>query len=437
MKYNTKPLSGTAELLPPEQAHFNYLYSNLTQTFWQAGYHHIVTPILNRTDTLLAKAGGETEKQIYRVFKTDEDPQDSTQALRFDHTVPLARYVVEHNNDLVFPFKVCQVDRNFRGERAQHGRLREFYQCDIDVVGRGDLPIAYDADVIYTLSQALASILTLQCEMQISNRKLLTGLLEELDLQEQTSEILHIIDRAPKVNLEQTVSALKELGVKSDDVVKITTFMTIKGERAVVMPKLQKMHCDNQTFVSGMSELDQVLKNLEQTLDSDQQVKCIASLAIVRGLDYYTGTIFETVVTEHPEYGSVCGGGRYDNLCGYYTNQVFPGVGGSIGLSRLFATLQPTDFVQPDTAQSVDLVIAPISDAEFMAATKLASELRAEGLAVDVMFAGKKLGDRLTYATKIAPAVIVVGEDEAKSQSFKVKDFATGKEMPLEEYLKD
>ena len=437
MKYNTNILSGTTELLPAQQTQFDYLYSNLTQVFWQSGYQHIVTPILNRTDTLLAKAGGETEQQIYRVFKTGEEPSHSKQALRFDHTVPLARYVVEHNNDLVFPFKVCQIDRNFRGERAQHGRLREFYQCDIDVIGRQKLSISYDVDVIDTLSRALKAILTAKCTVQISNRKLLKGMLQELNLNQYTTEISHIIDRSAKVPAEKTQADFVKLKLSEDSVVKITTFTQIHGQRAEVIKRLQAFEFEDQIFNEGIAELDTILEQLEALFAKDSQIQIVADMAIVRGLDYYTGTIFETIVTEHPEYGSVCGGGRYENLAGFYTNQTFPGVGGSIGLSRLFATLDSRYFVQPNSTHPVDIVIAPITEQEFATANQLATQLRTQGLSIDVIFAGKKLADRLKYATKIAPAGIVIGSDEATTGAFKVKIFATGDEISLEQYLKD
>lgn len=412
------------ELLPSLQAEFNRLKAGLAVVFAQHGFLSIETPTIERTEVLLAKAGGDTEKQIYKVVKTAETADDADQALRFDHTVPLARYVVEHANDLTFPFKVTQIGRNFRGERAQKGRFREFYQCDVDVIGWGKLPLGYDAEVISTLADAL-KVLPLPggFVVRISNRKLLTGLLESMNLQPLTTEILGIIDHAEKVAPEATQEALTELRIGSENVVKITTFIGIRGGREDTVRVLKALGCANETFEEGLNELATVLGILE---DQGLAEVTMADMVIVRGLDYYTGTVFEAVVPEHREIGSICGGGRYENLAGNYSSQPMPGVGGSIGLTRLFYLLQSFGLVKAEEAKPIDVCVIPISESEFAVANELARELMADGKSVDLVYMGKNLGDKMKYASKVARAAVVVGENEVASGEFTMKDLETG-----------
>lgn len=429
-KFNTSPISGMQELLPGLQTEFDRLKAGIEEAFYRHGYQHIETPTIDRTEILLAKAGGDTEKQIYKVVKTAETADDADQALRFDHTVPLARYTVEHANDLAFPFKVTQVGRNFRGERAQKGRFREFYQCDVDVIGWGKLPFSYDADAISTLIDAL-KILPLPGSgflVRISNRKLLSGLLEAMNLEQHASEIFNIIDHAEKVPPEATKEALAEIGMGSENVVKITTFMTIKGGRKEVIDKLLALESDNETFVAGVNELAIVLESLEQQGLSEV---ITADMMIVRGLDYYTGTVFETIVPDHREIGSICGGGRYENLAENYTAQAMPGVGGSIGLTRLFYLLQNYGMVKASELKPVDICVIPFGETEIGAANQLAEKLRASGKSVDIEYAGKGLGDKMRYASRVANAAVVVGENEVKTGKFMLKDLATGESSEL------
>ncbi len=429
-KFNTSPISGMQELLPGLQAEFNHLKAGIMEAFAQHGFQSIETPTIERTDVLLAKAGGDTEKQIYKVVKTAETAGDADQALRFDHTVPLARYVVEHINDLTFPFKVTQVGRNFRGERAQKGRFREFYQCDADIIGWQKLPIAYDAEVIATLIDALKVLPIDQFIVRVSNRKILSGLLEEAGLDAQAAEIFSIIDHAEKVPAEATVQALEELGLSEGNVVKITTFSKIAGPRAEVVAKLQALGVQNEKFCQGIEELDTVLSLLEAK--ADQRVSIIGDMSIVRGLDYYTGTVFETVAPAYREIGAICSGGRYENLAQHYTDQALPGVGGSIGLTRLFYILREKELVKAADVKPVDVCIAPITENEFPAANRLADKLRALGYKIDVNLTDKKLGDKIKYADKIASSVIIVGETEAKDGRFQIKNLATGETKALE-----
>lgn len=432
-KMNTSAISGTQELLPDLQNEFDRLKSGILHAFLAHGFLKVETPIIDRTEILLAKAGGDTEKQIYKVVKTSETANEADQALRFDHTVPLARYTVEHMNELAFPFKATQVARNFRGERPQKGRFREFYQCDVDVIGWGRLPIAYDIEVIMTLVDAMLVLPLPGFLVRVSNRKLLSGLLNSLNLQQWSNEIFNIIDHAEKVPPETTKTSLEELGIGSENVVKITAFMQIRGKSTEVIPALEALGAQDATFLQGVQELNNVLTGLEAQLNdvNNCRVNVEADMLIVRGLDYYTGTVFETIAPEYREIGSICSGGRYDDLAGYYTDQKLPGVGGSIGLSRLFYILKNYGLIESGATKPVDVAVVPISENEYMAAEKLAQKLRQDKKTVDVVLTDKRLGDKLTYAAKIANYAVVVGEDEAKTGDFKIKNLRTGETLAL------
>ena len=429
-KFNTSPISGAQELLPAEQAVFNDLKTKIAGSYKSHGYSEIETPSIERTEILLAKAGGDTEKQIYKLIKTTESADDPTQALRFDHTVPLARYIVEHENNLVFPFKVSQIGTNFRGERAQKGRFREFYQCDVDIIGRDKLPIAYDADVIQTLLDTLKLFgLNTPILARISNRKILSGFLEAYNLNQFTTEILDIIDHAEKVPPEKTKSSLEELQLDHSIIDQLLTLIDLNGNRESVVNKLESLDLQNDTFITGVKELDQVLSLLEA---AGLKSEITADLKIVRGLDYYTGTVFEFILPEHKYIGSITGGGRYENLTKHFSDHAFPGVGGSIGLSRLFYVLNEAKLLNTSADTLFDYAIVPISENEFEEAMTVATKLRRNGKTTTIIFTDKKLGDKLTYASKITKNAIVIGEDEAKSHSYKTKNFATGETTNLE-----
>ena len=437
-KINTSPISGTQELLPSLQAEFNRLKSGIAEAFHRHGFQNIETPMIERTEVLLAKAGGETEKQIYKVVKTAETADEADQALRFDHTVPLARYTVEHMNELAFPFKVSQIGRNFRGERAQKGRFREFYQCDVDVIGWGTLPLAYDAEVVLTLGEAL-KVLPLPADFyfRVSNRKILTGVLEELNLENLAEEIFGIVDHAEKVTPEVTLAALEELGIGSEKIEKLQALMAIRGGRKEASEQLAALGFEGETFRAGVEELDEVLRLLTEVLgepsgDGVSSENVVADLKIVRGLDYYTGTVFETLVYGYEGIGSICSGGRYENLAGNYSPQSLPGVGGSIGLTRLFYVLQDCGAVKATEMKAVEVCVLPMAPELYGAAAKVAEQLRAQGRSVDLVLSGKRLGDQLRYAAKVAEFALVVGENEVKSGKFGLKNLQTGETTEIE-----
>ena len=424
-KLNTSPISGMQELLPKEQAVFNKFKDCIREVYKHRGFLEIETPVIDRAEILFAKAGGETEKQIYKVVKTGEAAEGADQALRFDHTVPLARYIVEHESDLAFPFRVTQIGRNYRGERAQKGRFREFYQADIDVLGRNELAIEYDAEVILTLSEALDALHLPQKLVRVSNRKILVGFLEELNLQEVEKEIFSIVDHAEKVPLEKTKEWLTELSIGEERVENVTNFIDIAGNRAEVISRLNGLGFENQKFVDGVHELDKVLSILEK---QDLEGSVIADMKIVRGLDYYTGTVFETILPDHKEIGSICSGGRYENLAELYTDQKFPGVGGSIGLTRLFYVLNEYGLINKADIERKRYAVVPFenSDSEIEMAYKVAEKLREQEKDVDIVFADKKLGDKIKFAGKTADYLVVIGDNEVETGTFMVKDLATG-----------
>ena len=419
-KINTSPISGTQELLPEIQAVFDKLKTGVAENYKAHGYLNIETPILERTEILLAKAGGDTEKQIYKVAKTNETMEDATEALRFDHTVPLARYIVEHESDLSFPLKVSQMGECFRGERAQRGRFRELYQCDVDVISRGDLPLFYDVDVITTLLDSFDSFgLKTPVLARISNRKILKGLLEGLNLQEKASDIYSIIDHSEKVPAAKTEAALDEIGLNADEKAKILTFIDLNGEAKKVAEEIKKLGVENEILSEGLRELTEVA----ELLTAGEYTNFVADMKIVRGLDYYTGTVFEFVLPEHRDIGSVCGGGRYENLAEYFTDQKFPGVGGSIGLSRLFFVLNDKKLIDFTVNKPIEVAVVPISEKENEFALKVAAEVRGKGKSVTVVATDKKLGDKMKYAAKIAKSAIVIGDAEVASGKYRIKEF--------------
>ena len=423
-KINTSPISGTQELLPEIQKSFDNLKTKISDTYKKHGFFNIETPSIERTEILLAKAGGDTEKQIYKVVKTAESISEADQALRFDHTVPLARYIVEHENDLAFPFKVSQIGLNFRGERAQKGRFREFYQCDIDIIGRDSLPIAYDADVISTLLDTFSAFkLETPILARINNRKILSGLLEALKLEELSKKIFNIVDHAEKVTPEKTKMDFEELKLKKEDIKKLLNFIELNGERSEVITALNNLEIENEKFNEGVSELDQVLYLLE-SLDLKESVT--ADMKIVRGLDYYTGTVFEFILPEYKNIGSVCGGGRYENLTGYFSEKPFPGVGGSIGLTRLFYVLNEKSLLPKLKEDKINYAVIPVSEHEFDEAFNVAKKLREKKYSATIVLTNKKLGDKLSYAAKIAKNGIVIGEEEVETKILNAKNFETG-----------
>jgi histidyl-tRNA synthetase len=425
-KISTKPLSGFMELGPSDQLEFDRIKEIIRRGYTKYGFLTIETPLIYRSETLLAKAGGETEKQIYRFDKGSNDL-----SLRFDLTVPLARYVVDKQGELSFPFKVTQIAKSYRGERAQLGRFREFYQCDADVVGRGELDISYDAEVVALVSAVYSKLDFGTFTIRISNRKLVGGFIDELGASKQSAEILAVIDRAAKITPQEFTVQMADLGLGEAAAKRLQDFVSLGGKDSdSVLNSLASLGVKNATYLQGLSELKTVMGLLGQMGAADNvQI----DLMIVRGLDYYTGTVYETFLDgREREIGSIASGGRYDALASNYSNESFPGVGVSIGLTRLFVALKDAGLVGAAKQTPVDILILPFDEAQFAYSYKLADQLRAEGKNVDVLSQAMKFNKKMAFANKSGVgSVIVVGEDEVKTGKLKVKNMATGAELDL------
>ena len=423
MSKKTEPrtLAGFMELMPNEQILFEQMKEKIEKTYQKFGFLPLDTPILELSEVLLAKAGGETEKQIYRFEKGDTDI-----SMRFDLTVPLSKYVAKNYGNLSFPFRRYQIGKVYRGERTQKGRFREFYQCDIDIIGDGELSILNDAElprVIYNVFKELGFD---DFTIRINNRKILNGLFESLEQKENSAEILRIIDKIEKIGEQAVIEELQKIDVKQESINKIMSFIKIDGTTDEKLYKLAELRIENQTFKQGLDELTQVVKYIRMFEIPENNFK--VDLTIARGLDYYTGTVYETFLNENRELGSVCSGGRYENLAEYYTNQKLPGVGISIGLTRLFYKLNELNLVCANKKSISDVLIIPMLE-DMTVPIKIATNLREAGINTEVFLNDKKLKAKMKYADKLEiPYVIVVGEEEVESGIVKIKDMKTGEE---------
>ena len=421
-KTEPRTLAGFMELMPNEQILFEQIKQKIEKTYQKFGFLPLDTPILELSEVLLAKAGGETEKQIYRFEKGDTDI-----SMRFDLTVPLAKYVAKNYGNLSFPFRRYQIGKVYRGERTQKGRFREFYQCDIDIIGDGELSIINDAElpsVIYNVFKELGFD---NFTIKINNRKLFNGLFESLNQKENEVEILRIIDKIEKIGKETVIEELEKIQVPTDSINKILEFIEIEGTTDEKLQKLQDLNIENEAFQTGLEELTQVVKYVRLFGIPDSNFK--VDLTIARGLDYYTGTVYETFLNEYRELGSVCSGGRYENLAEHYTDKKLPGVGISIGLTRLFYKLNELKLIKADKKSVAEVLIVPMVE-DMKMPIKLASNLRNNGINTEIFLNDKKLKAKMKYADKLEiPYVIVVGEDEVNTGIAKIKNMKTGEQV--------
>ena len=418
-KTEPRTLAGFMELMPNEQILFEQIKQKIEKTYQKFGFLPLDTPILELSEVLLAKAGGETEKQIYRFEKGDTDI-----SMRFDLTVPLAKYVAKNYGNLSFPFRRYQIGKVYRGERTQKGRFREFYQCDIDIIGDGELSIINDAElpsVIYNVFKELGFD---NFTIKINNRKLFNGLFESLNQKENAVGILRIIDKIEKIGKEAVIEELEKIQVPTDSINKILEFIEIEG---TTDEKLQDLNIENEAFQTGLEELTQVVKYVRLFGIPDSNFK--VDLTIARGLDYYTGTVYETFLNEYRELGSVCSGGRYENLAEHYTDKKLPGVGISIGLTRLFYKLNELNLIKANKKSVAEVLIVPMVE-DMKMPIKLASNLRNNGINTEIFLNDKKLKAKMKYADKLEiPYVIVVGEDEVNTGIVKIKNMKTGEQV--------
>lgn len=420
-----KILPGFMELLPPEQILFNRIKDTIRDVYESFGFLPLDTPTIEYSEVLLAKAGGETEKQIYRFNKGDNDL-----SLRFDLTVPLARYVAQHRNDLNFPFKRYQISKVFRGERPQKGRFREFYQCDIDIIGSETLSLIYDAEMPAVIYNVFKKLDIGAFKIKLNNRKILSGFFEALGLEEKTTDILRIIDKIEKIGADNVKEELVKLGAK-DKAQEIMSFVTISGTTAEKLEKLKALPVSSEKFAEGIAELEKVTELLK-TFGVDENYFEI-ELTIARGLDYYTGTVYETVLTEHPGLGSVCSGGRYDNLAEYYTKQKLPGVGVSIGLTRLFSQLSENNIITSEDTATAKALLLPMNEDCIPYTLKAAASLRELNVPADIFYGGKNMKQKMKYADRSGIRyALIIGEDEVKAQTVTIKNMKTGEQESRE-----
>ena len=421
-KIEPRTLSGFMELMPNEQILFEQIKEKIEKTYQKFGFLPLDTPILELSEVLLAKAGGETEKQIYRFEKGDTDI-----SMRFDLTVPLAKYVAKNYGNLSFPFRRYQIGKVYRGERTQKGRFREFYQCDIDIIGDGELSIINDAElpsVIYTVFKELGFD---DFTIRINNRKILNGLFESLNQKGNSVEILRIIDKIDKIGKEAVIEELEKIEVDEESISKIMTFIGIEGATDEKLQKLKELDIQNEMFETGLDELTQVVKYVRAFGIPENNFK--VDLTIARGLDYYTGTVYETFLNEYRELGSVCSGGRYENLAEYYTDKKLPGVGISIGLTRLFYKLNELQIINAKKKSISEVLIVPMLE-DMSIPIRIANELRKNGINTEIFLNNKKLKAKMKYADKLEiPNVIVIGEDEVNTGIVKIKNMITGNEQ--------
>ena len=421
-----RTLSGFMELLPGKQIQFERMTQILRTTYASYGFAPLDTPVIEDAQILLAKGGGETEKQIYRFQKGDSDL-----ALRFDLTVPLAKYVAIHANELAFPFRRFQISKVYRGERAQRGRFREFYQADIDIIGDGKLDILNEAEIPAIIYKVFRGFGLERFQIRVNNRKVLNGFYAMMGLTEKSGDIMRTVDKLDKIGAEKVkVILMDDCGLKEEEADEILKFIAITGTNEEVLTALEGYVGRNEMFDLGLKELNAVCANLAAF--GVPETNFAVDLTIARGLDYYTGTVYETTLLDHPEIGSVCSGGRYDNLAGYYTEKQLPGVGISIGLTRLFYVLDEQGLLNPElpTAPADALVLPMTSDPA--AAIALAETLRSSGLRVQLYGEQKKFKQKMAYADKLGvPFAVLLGEDEITEGKCSVKNMRTGEQITV------
>lgn len=413
--------SGFSEYLPAEQLEFNRLLDIIRATYEKYGFTPIDTPDLELTDVLLAKGGGETEQQVYS-FKREGSDTDLT--LRYDLTVPLARYVAEHQSNLVFPFRRYHIGKVHRAERAQAGRFREFYQCDIDTIGSNS-PLV-DAEFPIVINDVFEQFGFGEFTIRINNRLVLNGFFESIGLQDVSRDVLRTIDKIEKITVKEFQGELAKIGLSQQQIEQVSGFTSINGSNDEMLQQLRRIPNQSAQLAEGIDRLEILIENLRAANVPEQRFQI--DLKIARGLDYYTGTVYETILTDYPQIGSVCSGGRYDDLASYYSKTKLPGVGISIGLSRMFYALKELGAIKADQQTPAKVIVLPISANEFAYATAVATELRSAGINTVLYTEPDKVGQKFRYASRQGFGyAVVVGEGEVKKKSVTIKNLVDGK----------
>lgn len=422
-------LSGFMELTPTDQILFNKMMDIIRKNYEKFGFLPIDTPVIEKTEVLLAKGGGETEKQVYRFQKGSTD-----MSLRFDLTVPLARYVAQHYSELNFPFRRYHIGKVYRGERSQRGRFREFYQCDIDIIGNNTLDIINDAEIPAVIYSTFKDLGFKSFTIKVNNRKILRGFFESLGIEDSTM-ILRTIDKLDKIGLENVKKELMEQDLDDNSINGILEFINIKGSNGEVINKLKDLKVNNEIFQEGLKELETVVQYIGIFGVTEENYRI--DLTIARGLDYYTGTVYETFLDDHPEIGSICSGGRYDDLATHYTKQKLPGVGISIGLTRLFYQLREANIIQATDSSLTTVLIIPMKG--YMdKGIEVGNALRKNDIYTQIYVESGKMGKKFNYADKLnIPYVIIIGEEEVKNNAYSFRDMKTGEQesLPIEDII--
>ncbi|MCL2392853.1 MAG: histidine--tRNA ligase [Oscillospiraceae bacterium] len=426
-KIKPRTLSGFMELLPGHQVYFDTMIRKLRESFALYGFTPLDTPLMEAAEILLAKGGGETEKQIYTLSKGDTDL-----ALRYELTTSLAKYVALNYSRLTFPFRRYEIGKVYRGERAQRGRFREFYQADIDIIGDGGLDVLNEAEIPSVIYRCFKSLGLERFVIRINNRKVLSGFFEIIGVGGKVTDVLRMVDKLDKIGVTKLTEALtNDLGLTNNQVTEILDFVTHKGDPFEVIDKYRGR---NELFDSGADELAAIRQHITGLGVPDTHFKI--DLAIARGLDYYTGTVYETYLLDHPQVGAICSGGRYDNLAGYYTDKNLPGVGISIGMTRLFYILQEQGLLNESVLTApADVLIIPMTD-DLSHAVLLAAAMRESGLRTQIYGENKKFKVKVSYADKLEiPYVVFLGEDEILEGKITVKDMTSGEQTTAESSL--
>lgn len=413
--------SGFNEYLPAEQIEFNRLLDIIRGTYEKYGFSPIDTPDIELTDVLLAKGGGETEKQMYRFERGKNDL-----SLRFDLTVPLARYVAEHEGQLVFPFRRYHIGKVHRAERAQAGRFREFYQCDIDVIGTESTLV--DAELPAVINDIFEQFSFGEFTIRLNNRQVLNGFFEGIGLGDVSAEVLRAIDNSEKITHEELVAEFTRIGLDVPQIERVLEFMRLAGTNDELLQQLTAMAIDNEAFRAGVAKLGELVATL-RTMGVPEK-RFVIDLKIARGLDYYTGTVYETTLNDLPGVGSVCSGGRYDDLASNYTKSQLPGVGISIGLSRLFYKLLEAGIISPSRQSLAQVIVLPLDDVATERALQVANELRATGVATIAYTEQTTVKKKFRYADRMGCRyVVVIGESELQTGQLSIKDMTTGESI--------
>ena len=416
-------LPGMMELLPEDQLVFDTIKRKIEDVFIKNAFFSIDTPAIEKLDVLLSKGGGETSKQVFRI-----DNSKKNQGLRFDLTVPLAKYVSMYMQDLAFPFRRYQIAKVYRGERNQKGSYKEFYQCDIDIIGNEKLSLYNDAEIVKCMYEALKSIDVPEFEFQFNNRKILNGYFSYLGIDDFES-CLRVIDKLDKIGIDNVKEELSKINLDASKIDTLLKFLEIDGTNQEIIEKLESLNIDNELFTCGVNELKFVYQDILSLGVNPENIKI--NLSITRGLDYYTGSVFETFFKDYPEIGSICSGGRYDSLANNFTKSKLPGVGMSIGLTRLFYQLQELNLVKGKQT-NFDCIIIPMKGYE-KNAVKLMNDLRNSSVKCMIYLEDDKLKQKFNYADKLSVKyVIIIGQDEVEQNKFTLRNMENGNQELLE-----